>query len=80
MQPGDLDLVRISAEQRADGIWFGVEMAQPVRSPVGRVTETGQTPIDRIARNGFYTFNVDIYIDTDRIAGLGGTSRCQGAA
>jgi hypothetical protein len=76
--PGDLDLVRISAEQRVDGIWFSVEMAQPVRSPVGRVTETGQTPIDRIARNGFYTFNVDIYIDTDRIAGLGETSTLPG--
>jgi len=76
--PGDLDLVRFSVEQRADGIWFSVEMAQPVRSPVGRVTETGQTPIDRIARNGFYTFNVDIYIDTDRIAGLGETSTLPG--
>jgi hypothetical protein len=76
--PGDLDLVRMTAEQRDDGIWFGVEMAQPVRSPVGRVTETGQTPIDRIARNGFYTFNVDIYVDTDRIAGLGETSTLPG--
>ena len=65
-------------EQRADGIWFSVEMAQSVRSPVGRVTETGQTPMERIARNGFYTFNVDIYVDTDRIAGLGETSTLPG--
>lgn len=71
MERGDLDLVRFSAEQRSDGVWFIVEMAQPVRNPVGRVTELGQTPIDRLARNGFYTFNVDIYIDTDRIAGAG---------
>jgi hypothetical protein len=73
MEPGDLDLVRVSAEQRSDGVWFVVEMAQAVRSPVGRVTELGQTPIDRLARNGFYTFNVDIYVDTDRIAGAGET-------
>jgi len=53
-------------------------MAQPVRSPVGRVTEIGQTAIDRIARNGFYTFNVDVYIDTDRIAGLGETDTVPG--
>ena len=33
---------------------------------------------DRIARNGFYTFNVDIYIDTDRIAGRGETSTLPG--
>ena len=78
MERGDLDLVRVSAEQHSDGIWFTVEMAQPVRSPVGRVTELGQTPIERIARNGFYTFNVDIYIDTDRIAGLGSTATVPG--
>jgi hypothetical protein len=71
LKPGDLDLVRVSAEQRSDGVWFVVEMAQPIRSPVGRVTELGQTPMERIARDGFYTFNVDIYIDTDRIAGAG---------
>lgn len=71
MEPGDLDLVQVSAEQGSDGIWFTVEMAQAVRSPVGRVTELGQTPIERLARNGFYTFNIDIYIDTDRIAGAG---------
>ena len=71
MERGDLDLARFSAEQRSDGVWFIVEMAQPVRSPVGRVTELGQTAIDRLARNGFYTFNVDIYVDTDRIAGAG---------
>jgi C-terminal binding-module, SLH-like, of glucodextranase/Short C-terminal domain len=73
MKPGDLDLVRVSAERRDDGVWFVVEMAQAVRSPVGRVTELGQTPIERLARNGFYTFNVDIYVDTDRIAGAGET-------
>jgi hypothetical protein len=73
MQRGDLDLVRVSAEQRSDGVWFIVEMAQAIRSPVGRVTELGQTPVERLARNGFYTFNVDIYIDTDRIAGAGET-------
>jgi len=78
MQPGDLDLARVSAEQRADGIWFAVEMAQPVRSPVGRVTELGQTPVDRLARNGFYTFNVDIYVDVDRIAGAGETDAVPG--
>jgi len=78
MEPGDLDLVRLSAEQRSDGVWFIVEMAQPVRSPKGHVTEIGQIPIDRLARNDFYTFNIDIYIDTDRIAGLGQTSTVPG--
>jgi hypothetical protein len=78
LQPGDLDLLRLSAEQRADGVWFIVEMAQPIRSPVGQVTELGQTPIERLARNGFYTFNVDIHVDTDRIAGAGETEAVPG--
>jgi carbohydrate-binding DOMON domain-containing protein len=78
LQPGDLDLYRFSAEQKSDGVWFTVEMAQPVRSPVGRVTELGQTPVDRLARHGFYTFNVDVYIDTDRIAGSGRTEAIPG--
>lgn len=78
MQRGDLDLVRLSVEERKDGVWFIVELAQPVRSPVGRVTELGQTPIERLARNGFYTFNVDIYVDTDRIAGAGFTDAVPG--
>ncbi len=75
---GDLDLVSVSAEQRADGIWFVVELGQPIRSPVGRVTEIGQTPMDKIARNGFYTFNVDIYIDKDRVTGSGQTGTVPG--
>jgi C-terminal binding-module, SLH-like, of glucodextranase/Short C-terminal domain len=78
LEPGDLDLVRFSAEERGDGVWFVVEMAQPIRSPVGRVTQIGQTAIDRIARNGFYTFNVDIYIDTDRKTGVGETGTVPG--
>ncbi len=78
LERGDLDLVALEAEQRSDGIWFAVEMAQAIRSPVGRVTELGQTPMDRIARNGFYTFNVDVYLDTDRIAGSGQTGTVPG--
>jgi hypothetical protein len=73
MNPGDLDLVRLEAERREDGTWFIVEMARQVQDPRGRVTALGQTPVDRLARQGFYTFSVDIYVDTDRIAGSGNT-------
>jgi hypothetical protein len=78
MQKGDLDLVRVTAEQRGDGVWFVVEMGQTVRSPVGRATKLGQTPLDQLARNGFYTFNVDIYVDTDRVGGSGQTGTVPG--
>jgi len=78
MQKGDLDLVRVAAEQRGDGVWFVVEMGQPVRSPVGRATKLGQTPLEQLARNGFFTFNVDIYVDTDRVGGSGQTGTVPG--
>jgi hypothetical protein len=78
MHQGDLDLVRLSVERRSDGIWFVAEMAQPIRSPVGHVTEIGQTPLERLARNGFYTFNIDIYVDTDRVGGSGQTGTMPG--
>ena len=73
MHPGDLDVVAFSARNDAqdEGTWFTVEFAAPIRSPAGQVTPVGQTPISSIARLGFYTFNVDVYIDTDRIAGSG---------
>ncbi len=78
MTRGDLDLVSLSVEQRADGIWFVAEMGQPVRSPVGRVTEIGQTPMEKIARNDFYTFNIDVYVDKDRVTGSGQTGTVPG--
>lgn len=75
---GDLDLVLLEAERREDGTWFVVEMAQQVQNPRGKVTQLGQTPIDRLARHGFYTFNIDVCIDTDRIAGSGSTTSVPG--
>jgi len=78
MQRGDLDLVRLSAEQRSDGVWFVAEFAKQILSPEGRVTELGQTPLEKLARNGFFTFSVDIYVDTDRIAGGGRTEAVPG--
>jgi len=78
MQPGDLDLVAFSARVASDGTWFTVEFAHPIRDPAGEVTQLGQTPISSLARLGFYTFNVDVYIDTDRIFGSGYTETIPG--
>jgi len=71
LQKGDLDLVSFSAEPAKGGTLFKVEFARPIRDPRGVVTQVGQIPMDRLARNGFYTFNIDVYIDTDRVAGSG---------
>ena len=78
MKPGDLDLTELSFESRPDGTWFAVRFAQPVRGPGSEVTATGQVPVANIARLGFYTFNVDIYVDTDRVAGSGFTDSLPG--
>jgi hypothetical protein len=78
MQPGDLDLVAFSASAAPDGVWFAVEFARPVLDPAGAVTQVGQVPIDRLARHGFYTFNVDVYIDQDRATGSGRTEAVPG--
>jgi len=78
LQKGDLDLAEISAEQRSDGVWFTVEMSQSVRKPAGQVLDITGVPVERIARNGFYTFNVDLYIDQDRIVGAGHTDALPG--
>lgn len=78
MKPGDLDLTEFSYQSRSDGTWFSVRFAQPVRGPGSEVTPTGQIPIANIARLGFYTFNVDIYIDTDRVTASGSTDTLPG--
>jgi len=71
LQKGDLDLVSVTVEPAKGGTLFKIEFARPIRDPRGVVTQVGQIPMDRLARNGFYTFNVDLYIDTDRVAGSG---------
>jgi len=77
---GDLDLLSFSAENEDDGTWFTVRFRNRIRSPKsdGAVTEVGQVPIQRIARNGFYTFNVDVYIDQDMKPGSGRTESLPG--
>ena len=78
LQRGDLDLVSFSAEPTQGGTLFRVEFARSVRDPRGVVTQVGQLPMERLARNGFYTFSVDVYIDTDRVAGSGRTHSIPG--
>ena len=78
MQQGDLDLVEFSARSADGGTWFTVEFARSIRDPRGEVTQVGQQPIEKLARNGFYTFNVDVYVDRDRVAGSGRTQALPG--
>ncbi len=73
MREGDLDLVELSAEPSSDGTWFTVVMRRQIRKPPATVVDSVGNQADELARLGFYTFNVDIYIDTDRVEGSGQT-------
>jgi hypothetical protein len=71
LQPGDLDLVELRALAAPGGTLFEATFARPIRRPDGRlVSPTGQT-LDQAAPLGFYTFNIDIYVDIDRVPGSG---------
>jgi len=72
LRPGDLDLISLSAERVSGGTEFTATFAQHVRPTARRTIDVGGTSLDDIARLGFYTTNLDIYIDTDHVPGSGG--------
>ena len=71
LAPGDLDLLSLSARAEKDGTTFEATFARPIRIPGREPIDVGGTALDRVARFGFYTFNLDLYIDTDRTPGSG---------
>ena len=77
-EPGDLDLLSFSARAENGGTTFEATFARPVRSPGRRTIDIGGGNLNDVARFGFYTFNVDVYIDMDRIPGSGSTNMLPG--
>lgn len=77
-QRGDLDLVSLTAYRVAGGTEFEAEFARPIRKPARRTVDALGAQLDQIARLGFYTFNLDIYVDTDGVAGSGSTTTLPG--
>jgi hypothetical protein len=73
LKPGDLDLLSLSASPDPEGTWFEATFARPIALTARRTIDTGGSSLDEIARYNFYTFNIDIYIDTDRVPGSGFT-------
>lgn len=76
--PGDLDLLSFSATPDRGGTSFAVTFARPVRKPERRPVDQLGTTLDRVCRFGFYAFNVDVYIDTDRVPGSGSVNMIPG--
>jgi hypothetical protein len=61
----DLDIVSLSAESRNERTIFKATFAQPIEIPDQRVISQSGATLESTATNGFYTFNLDVYIDTD---------------
>jgi C-terminal binding-module, SLH-like, of glucodextranase len=78
LSPGDLDLLSLTARRVDDGTEFEATFANPIRPTARRTIDEGGTTLDSIARFGFYTTNLDIYIDTDRVPGSGATHTLPG--
>lgn len=70
---GDLDLVEWGARRAGEDVEFEAVFARRIVSPAGRVADRSGASLESIARFGFYTFNLDIYVDQDRRAASGDT-------
>jgi len=72
-QAGDLDLVSLQISRDEKGFWFEASFKNPIKSPAYSATTPGQESWNDFVRQGFYQFNLDIYVDTDRLKGSGNT-------
>ena len=72
-QAGDLDLVSLQISRDEKGFWFEVSFKNPIKGPMSTATTPGQESWNDFVRQGFYQFNLDIYVDTDRVLGAGNT-------
>ena len=75
---GDLDLVSFRARKEKNSTVFEVTFANDIKVPERRAVDDLGTQLDSLARFGFYTFNVDIYVDMDRETGSGGVNALPG--
>lgn len=75
---GDLDLLELTARATDEGTLFEAVFAQPIRVPQRTAVDATGTQLTSLARYGFYTFNLDIYIDMDRTPGSGAVQALPG--
>ncbi|MBI5007103.1 MAG: hypothetical protein HZB95_08240 [Nitrosomonadales bacterium] len=70
---GDLDLLQLQISRDEQGFWFEAVLKNPIRDPAAVHATVGGDSLADSARKGFYQFNIDVYIDTDRAEGSGNT-------
>jgi len=78
LEKGHLDILTFEAFDEGNGTRFEVTFAKPVKKPERQAIDDLGTQLTDVARYGFYTLNLDIYIDTDRVAGSGGVTMLPG--
>ena len=72
-QAGDLDLLQLKISRDDKGYWFEATFKNPIRDPANVPNSVGAESLANFARKGFYQFNLDVYVDTDRVKGSGNT-------
>ena len=70
---GDLDLLQLKISRDENGFWFEAMFRNPVRDPAAVIDAVSSESLANFARKGFYQFNLDVYVDTDRVKGSGNT-------
>jgi hypothetical protein len=79
MTPGSMDLLSVRAYAQSGGTLFEATFARPIAQPQrGRTVDLAGGTQAQMARHGFYTFNLDIYVDQDRVEGSGRTDTLPG--
>jgi hypothetical protein len=73
IQPGDLDLVSLRIVHHDAAYRFEASFRNPIRNPASVAGDVGPESLAYFARRGFYAFNLDIYIDQDRVQDSGNT-------
>ena len=75
---GDLDITGLTAWAAPGGTQFEATFARPIRTPQRRTIDAIGTQLDQVAKLGFYNLNLDLYVDTDGVAGSGSTTTLPG--
>lgn len=78
IQPEEHEIISLSAKSQGAATIFEVTFATPVEVPDDRIISQSGATLKSYASSGFYTFNLDIYIDTDQITGSGKTNSLPG--
>lgn len=78
MGPGSMDLLSFRAYAESGGTRFEATFARPIPVPTRRTVDAAGTTLADMARFGFYTFNLDVYVDEDRQEGSGRTDTLPG--